>query len=132
MVPKKITLILCTALLLLVIIPTVSAEVLRPDLVDFNKTMSFADLGLTGSQDVQIWVGDKLVETGNTTAGYLYQPIGDYTVVVKPTLSNRWLNNPALLLVDFIDYLLAFAFPLFVIFGFGAILVGLSRYGRGH
>ncbi len=95
-----------------------------------NKTMSYADLGLTGSQDIQIWVGNTLVETGNTSAGYLYQPDGDFTVVVKPTLSNRWLNNPALFLTDAMDYLLAFAFPLFIILGFAAIIIGLANMGR--
>lgn len=111
-------------------ISTVSAVVLHPELVDFNKTMAYSDLGLTGSQDIQIWVGSTLVETGNSTAGYLYQPIGDFHVVTKPQLFNRWLSNPAYLLTDTVDYLGTFAVPLFVFIGFGAILIGLANYGR--
>jgi len=128
MVSQKTTLIFCLVLLI-ASIPAVSAEILHPEMVT-NKTMSYADLGLTGSQDIQIWVGNTLVETGNTSAGYLYQPDGDFTVVVKPTLSNRWLNNPALFLTDAMDYLLAFAFPLFIILGFAAIIIGLANMGR--
>lgn len=133
MVPKKTNLILCIALLFILSIPGAYALVLEPDMVDLNKSITFADLGLSGQQDVQIWVGDTLVETGNTSsADILYQPLNDYTVVVKPTLWNRWLNNPALLLTDAIDYLTAFALPLFVILGFCAIIVGLANYGRRH
>jgi len=124
---KNIT-ILILALLALLVLP-VSAEVLHPEMVDFNKTMTYADLGLTGSQDIQIWVGNTLVETGNTTAGYLYQPTGDYTVVVKPQLANRWLNSPPLFLKDAFAYLLEFAIPIFIILGLGAVLIGLARYG---
>ena len=108
-----------------------SAIVYREDMVDLNQTISYADLGLSGQQDIQIWVGSVLVETGNTSgADVLYQPLGDYTTVVKPSLSNRWLNNPGLFLVDAVDYLLAFALPLFVIVGFAAILIGLAHVGR--
>lgn len=109
----------------------VSAIIYHEDMVDLNQTITFADLGLSGQQDVQIWVGNTLVEAGNTSgADTLYQPLGDYTTVVKPSLSNRWLNNPALLLTDGVDYLLAFALPLFIILGFAAILVGLAHIGR--
>jgi hypothetical protein len=127
---QKTICLLILATLCLIVFP-VSAEVLHPEMVDLNKTMSYADLGLTGSQEIQIWVGSTLVETGNTTAGYLYQPVGDFTVVVKPQLANRWLNNPALLLKDIVAYLLEFAIPLFIILGLCAILFGLARYG-GH
>lgn len=132
MVPKNKTLLICTVLLIAFLVPFASAEVLKPDMVDFNKTITFSDLGLTGQEDVQIWVGTDLVERGNTSgADILYQPISaDYHVVTRPTLMSRWLNNPALFLTDAVEYLLAFAFPLFIIFGFIAILFGLAGYGR--
>jgi hypothetical protein len=114
---------------LFALIPLASADVLHPELIS-NKTISFADLGLTGQQDIQIWQGNILIETANTSAGYIYAPEGDYFVVVKPALTNRWLNNPAMFLVDAVDYLLAFALPLFMILGMGAILIGLAKYGR--
>ena len=125
----KATVILILAVLCVLVLPA-SAEVLHPEMVDLNKTMSYADLGLTGSQEIQVWVGNTLVETGNTTAGYLYQPTGDYTVVVKPQLSNRWLNSPPLLLKDAIAYLMEFAIPIFILLGLGAVLIGLAGYGR--
>ena len=125
--------IICIALLIALFVPLTSAVVLKPDLVDLNKTITFADLGLTGQEDIQIWVGNELVETGNTSGeDTLYQPLGDYLIVTRPTLSSRWLNDPALFLTDVIDYLLAFALPLFVICGFFAILIGLAEYGRWH
>lgn len=114
------------------LVPFASADVFHPELVDFNRTITFADLGLTGQQDVQIWQGNILVETANTTSGRVYAPVGDYMVVVKPTLVNRWLNNPGLLLKDAVDYILAFALPIFIILALGAILIGLSRAGRRH
>jgi len=114
---------------LLALIPCASAEVLHPELVS-NNTISFADLGLTGQQDIQIWQGNILIETANTTAGFIYAPIGDYFVVVKPALTNRWLNNPVMFLTDAVDYLLAFALPLFMILGMAAILIGLAKHGR--
>jgi len=129
MVLKKTNLIFCIALLI-TLIPCVSAVVLHPEMVDYNKTVAYSDLGLTGTQEIQVWVGNVLVMTGNTSAGSMPQPIGDYHVVVKPALGNRWLTNPALFLTDAVDYLLAFALPLFVIFGFIAIIIGISRYGR--
>jgi len=116
---------------LLVLVSCASAEVLHPELVS-NNTISFADLGLTGQQDIQIWQGNILIETANTSAGYIYAPIGDYFVVVKPSLTNRWVNNPAMLLTDAIDYLLAFALPIFIILGMAAILIGLAKHGGGH
>lgn len=124
--------ILCIALLIALFVPFVSAEVLQPDMVDFNKTITFSDLGLTGQEDVQIWVGTELIERGNTSgADILYQPISaDYHVVTRPSLASRWLNNPALFLTDLIDYLLAFIFPIFVICGLVAILFGLAHIGR--
>jgi hypothetical protein len=132
MVSQKLKRILCIALVLIAfIVPFASAEVLHPELVDMNKTITFSDLGLTGQEDVQIWQGTTLIERGNTSgADILYQPLGDYLVVTRPTLTSRWLNNPALLLYDLMDYLTAFIFPIFVILGFAAILIGLSRYGR--
>lgn len=117
-------------IVLLILVSPGSAEVLHPEMVDLNKTMTYADLGLTGAQDVQIWVGNTLVETGNTTAGYLYQPIGDYSVVIKPSLISRWASNPANILTDAVNYLLTFALPLFVILGFAAIIIGLYHKGR--
>ena len=133
MVKPNTKIVICTALLIALFVPLVSAVVLKPELVDLNKTITFADLGLTGQEDIQIWVGNELVETGNTSGvDILYQPLGDYLVVTRPTLSSRWLNDPALFLTDVIDYLLAFALPLFVIFGFLAILIGLAAYGRRH
>lgn len=124
--------ILCIALLIALFVPFGSAEVLQPDMVDFNKTITFSDLGLTGQEDVQIWVGTELIERGNTSgADILYQPISaDYHVVTRPSLASRWLNNPALFLTDLIDYLLAFIFPIFVICGLVAILFGLAHIGR--
>lgn len=120
------------ALLIALFVPFGSAEVLKPDMVDFNKTITFSDLGLTGQEDVQIWVGAELVERGNTSgADILYQPISaDYHVVTRPSLASRWLNNPALFLTDLLDYLLAFIFPIFVICGLVAILFGLAHIGR--
>jgi hypothetical protein len=129
MQPKPALILVYIAVLCVLFVMPASAEVLRPDMVDLNKTVSFADLGLIGQQDIQIWVGPYLVETGNTTAGYLYQPIGDYFIVVKPSLANRWLNKPDLLLKDAVSYLLEFALPIFIILGLGAILIGLARYG---
>lgn len=131
MVPQKTKLVLSIVFLIALLVPSVPAVVLREDMVDLNKTISFADLGLTGQQDVQIWVGDKLVEYGNTSgADVLYQPLNDYTTVIRPTLFTRWMNNPELLLTDAVDYLLAFALPIFIILGLGAILIGLAGYGR--
>lgn len=131
MVSKNSTLtLICIALLIALLMPCVSAEVLHPEMVDCNKTMSYADLGLSGPNDVQIWVSDTLVETGNTTAGHLCQPLNDYTVVQKPSLSNRWINNPGFLFTDAIGYLLTFALPIFMILGFCAILIGLANHGR--
>lgn len=131
MVSQNAKLIFCAALLIALFVPFASAEVLHPELVDMNKTITFSDLGLTGQEDIQIWQGMTLIERGNTSgADILYQPLGDYLVVTRPTLISRWMNNPALFLTDAIDYLLAFVFPLFLIFGFCAILVGLARYGR--
>lgn len=131
MVPKKTKLVLSIVFLIALLVPVVSAVVLREDMIDPNKTINYADLGLTGQQDIQIWVGDTLVEYGNTSgADVLYQPLNDYTTVVKPSLSNRWLNNPALLLTDAVDYLLSFALPIFIILGLGAILIGLAGLGR--
>jgi len=120
MVLKNTKLILCLAILIALFVPLVSAVVLRPDMVDLNRTITFSDLGLTGQEDVQIWVGTDLVEYGNTSgADILYQPLdADFHIVTRPTLSSRWLNNPALFLTDAVDYLMAFAFPLFVILGF--------------
>jgi hypothetical protein len=118
-------------LLVLIISAPASAEVLHPEMVS-NKTISFADLGITGSQDIQIWVGDTLVETANTSAGFIYAPENDYTVIIKPTLINRWASNPGLLLVDFMNYLGAFTIPLFVFAGLGAVLIGLAKFGRRH
>jgi hypothetical protein len=130
MVPKITKLVLSIVFLIALLIPAVPAVVLREDMLDLNKTISYADLGLTGQQDVQIWVGNTLVEYGNTSgADVLYQPLNDYTTVIRPTLSNRWMNNPALMLVDAVGYLLSFALPIFVILGLGAILIGLSRAG---
>jgi len=130
--PKKTKpVIVSIVFLIALLVPAVSAVVLIPDLVDLNKTISFSDLGLNGQQDIQIWVGNQLVETGNTSgADVLYQPIGDYLVVNRPTLTSRWLNNPALFLTDAMDYLLAFIFPIFIILGLASILIGLSSYGR--
>jgi hypothetical protein len=126
---KKLSiLIIC---IIAVVVMPVSATVLHPELVYENKTISFADLGLTGQQDVFIWQGNTLIETANTTAGYVYQPIGDYMIVVKPSLSNRWLNDPGLFLRDAVDYILAFALPLFIILGLLAICIGLARKGAG-
>ena len=131
MVPKNSKLVLSIVFLIALLVPSVPAVVLREDMLDLNRTINFADLGLTGQQDVQIWVGDELVEYGNTSgADVLYQPINDYTTVIKPTLSNRWMNNPALLLTDAVDYLLSFALPIFIILGLGAILIGLAGFGR--
>jgi len=126
---KTALLILCV---LAVIVLPASAEVLHPEMVDFNKTIAYSDLGLTGQQDIQVWVGNILVMTGNTSAGYLPQPVGDYHVIVKPSLINRWMNNPPLFLKDAMDYLLAFALPIFIILGLGAILIGLAHAGRKH
>jgi hypothetical protein len=130
MIPKKTTLILCIALLISFIVPGVSAEVLRPDMVDFNKTVAYSDLGLTGQQDIQVWVSDVLVMTGNTSAGSMPQPVGDYHVIVKPSMSNRWINNPGLFFTDAIAYLLTFALPLFMILGLIGAASALSSYGR--
>jgi hypothetical protein len=131
MVPKKTNLVLSIVLLIALLIPAVPAVVLKEDMLDMNKTISFADLGLTGQQDVQIWVGDELVEYGNTSgADVLYQPLNDYTTVIRPTLFTRWANHPEFMLTDAVDYLLAFALPIFVILGLGAILIGLAGYGR--
>jgi hypothetical protein len=131
MVSQNTKRILILALLIALLVPLSSAVVLEPSMVDLNKSITFADLGLTGQEDVQIWVGDTLVEYGNTSgADVLYQPLQDYLVVTRPALRSRWLNNPALFLVDLMDYLMAFSFPLFVILGFCAILFSLSRYGR--
>lgn len=130
----KTKLILCIALLIVFFVPFASAEVLQPDMVDFNKTITFSDLGLTGQEDIQIWVGTELVERGNTSgADILYQPISaDYHVVTRPTLMSRWLNNPGLFLKDAIEYLLEFSLPLFIICGFIAIIIALSAIGRRH
>lgn len=130
--PQKTKLVLSIALLLALVVSGVSAVVLKPDMVDMNRTITYSDLGLTGQEDVQIWVGTDLVEYGNTSgADILYQPIdADYHVVTRPSLSSRWLNNPALLLTDAVDYALAFSLPLFIILGFCAILIGLSNYGK--
>jgi hypothetical protein len=128
MVSKNSTLtLICIALLIALFMPCVSAEVLHPEMVDCNKTMSYADLGLSGPSDVQIWVSDTLVETGNTTAGHLCQPLNDYTVVQKPTLGNRWINNPRYLLDDAVSYLVTFGLPLFIIAGFLLILAKIGR-----
>lgn len=130
--PQKTKLVLSIALLLALVVSGVSAVVLKPDMVDMNRTITYSDLGLTGQEDVQIWVGTDLVEYGNTSgADILYQPIdADYHVVTRPSLSSRWLNNPALLLTDAVDYALEFSLPLFIILGFCAILIGLSNYGK--
>lgn len=131
MVPNKTKLVLSIVLLIALLIPTVPAVVLREDMVDLNKTISYADLGLTGQQDVQIWVGSELVEYGNTSgADVLYQPFEDYTTVIRPTLANRWLNNPPLLLIDAVGYMTSFALPIFIILGLGAILIGLANIGK--
>lgn len=130
MVPQKTKLVLSIVFLIALLVPSVPAVVLNESQLDMNKTISYADLGLTGQQDVQIWVGNELVEYGNTSgADVLYQPLNDYTTVIRPTLSNRWLNAPHLLLVDAVGYLLSFALPIFIILGLGAILVGLARVG---
>jgi hypothetical protein len=130
MIPNK-KLVLSIVFLIAIIFPAVSAVVLREDMVDLNKTISYADLGMTGQQDVQIWVGSELVEYGNTSgADVLYQPLEDYTTVIRPTLTNRWLNNPAMMLVDAVGYLTSFALPIFIILGLGAILIGLANVGR--
>ena len=128
---EKITLILAL-ILISAFTPFASAEILRPDLVDFNKSVAYSDLGLTGTQEIQIWVGNILVMTGNTSAGSMPQPVGDYHVIVKPQLSNRWWNNPALFLTDAFDYILAFFFPIFIILCMFAIAAGLASYGRRH
>jgi hypothetical protein len=130
MIPNK-KLVLSIVFLIAIIFPAVSAVVLREDMVDLNKTISYADLGMTGQQDVQIWVGSELVEYGNTSgADVLYQPLEDYTTVIRPTLTNRWLNNPAMMLVDAVGYLTSFALPIFIILGLGAVLIGLANVGR--
>lgn len=126
---KKIILILAL-LLITALMPVASAEVLRPDLVDFNKTVAYSDIGLTGTQEIQVWVGNILVMTGNTSAGSMPQPVGDYHVIIKPQLSNRWMNNPVLFLMDGFDYILAFFFPIFIILCMIAIAAGLASYGR--
>lgn len=126
----KKTSLLYIALLIALLAPCVSAEILHPEMVDCNKTMTYADLSLSGPSDVQIWVGTTLVETGNTTAGHLCQPLGDFSVVQKPALANRWMNNPGYLLTDAVGYLMTFAIPLFIIVGFFAICIGLASYGR--
>lgn len=130
MVSKKSRLtFISIALLIAFLVPCVSAEILHPEMVDCNKTMSYADLGLSGPNEIQIWVSDTLVQTGNTTAGHMCQPLNDYTVVQKPSLGTRWINNPKYLLDDAVMYLLTFAIPLFIIGGF---LLILARIGRGR
>ena len=132
MVLKNTKLILCLAILIALFVPLVSAVVLKPDMVDLNRTITFSDLGLTGQEDVQIWVGTDLVEYGNTSgADILYQPLdADFHIVTRPTLSSRWLNNPALFLTDAFDYILAFFFPIFIIMCMIAIASGLAAHGR--
>jgi len=116
-------------LLVLIVMAPVSAEVLHPEMVS-NKTVSFSDLGIIGSQDIQVWVGDTLVETANSSAGFIYAPENDYHVILKPTLVSRWASNPALLLIDIFSYLEAFTVPLFILLGMAAIIIGLARKGR--
>lgn len=126
---KSSKILIISLICLFALIPYANAEVLHPELVS-NNTISFADLGLTGQQDIQIWQGNILIETANTTAGFIYAPMGDYFIVVKPALTNRWLNNPVMFLTDAVDYLLAFSLPIFMILGMAAILIGLSKRGR--
>lgn len=133
---KKTILILCTVFLI-ALLPLASAEVLRPDLVDMNKTISFADLGLSGPSEILIYSADPdddyrsvLVETGNSTADYLYQPIGDYQIVQKPSLANRWLGNPMHFFQDLTGIILTNFMAIFMILGMTAIVIGLAQIGK--
>lgn len=129
---KNSILILCIVLLITLLPGVVSAEVLHPEMVDFNKTMAYSDLGLSGPSDIQIWVGNQIVETGNTTAGVLYQPLGDFTVVQKPSLANRWTGNPLNMFNDLTGFLFANFTTIFVMLGMVAVAVGLASFGRRH
>lgn len=127
--PTRLILVL---LLTIAFIPLASAEVLHPEMVDYNKTVAFSDLGLVGSQEIQVWVGSTLVMTGNTTAGSMPQPIGDYHVVTKPSTASRWTSSPVLFFNDMIGLILANFAPIFLILCMIAIASALAGYGRGR
>lgn len=101
-----------------------------------NKTISYSDLGLSGPSDILIYSIDPadnrsvLVETGNTTAGYLYQPINDYQVIQKPSLANRWLGNPVNLFNDLVGLIFTNFVAIFMILSMVALAFGLAHIGR--
>ena len=89
--------------LLLVLLASTSLLVLSVSAVTYCGNVSFSNLGLSGDQDVLIYVvagaNQTLLGQWNTSSPYVQVPCGDFNIVVRPSSVSR-VTNPTLMLVD--------------------------------
>ena len=82
MYTKPVLLILFLVLISLLFASFASAAV--------NATnFSVSDLGLTGSQDIQLYANGVLQGTYNTSSNAIPLPDKDFIIVIKPTVKNQ-------------------------------------------
>jgi hypothetical protein len=116
----KQKLIIFTVLISTLLIGLVSAQ---------NMTVS--DLGLSGPQTIQIYGSSgTLLGTYNTTSNGIPLPTDDFSLVLKPATTARYVDNPKNLLDDGINYILSYALPIFIILGLLVAAMALAGYGR--
>jgi hypothetical protein len=111
----------------IIIILVLIAVILSPVMA---VNMSITNFG-TAKQDIQIYTPNgTMIGLYNTSSPIIPLPDTDFQIVIRPNTAASYISNPGLFLTDAVGYLMTFAIPLFVILGFCAILIGLSRYGR--